>query len=46
VLDPFAGTGMTLLAAGLEGGCGIGIAVDPDDVATARRRLAEAAVAA
>ncbi len=46
VLDPFAGTGTTLLAAALEGGRGIGIEIDPDYVATARQRLAEAVVAA
>ena len=40
VLDPFAGTGTTLLAAGLEGGRGIGIEVDPGYVAVARERLA------
>jgi len=46
VMDPFAGTGTTLLAAGLEGGRGIGIEVDPEYVATTRQRLAEAAEAA
>lgn len=46
VLDPFAGTGTTLLAAGLEGGRGIGIELDPDYVATAHQRLAEADQAA
>jgi len=46
VLDPFAGTGTTLLAAGLEGGCGIGIEIDPHYVATARQRLAETTEAA
>ena len=46
VLDPFAGTGTTLLAAGLEGGRGIGIEIDPDYVATARQRLAETTEAA
>ncbi len=46
VLDPFAGTGTTLLAAGLEGGRGIGIEIDPEYVATARQRLAETTEAA
>jgi len=46
VLDPFAGTGTTLLAAGLEGGRGVGIEIDAEYVATARHRLAEAAAAA
>jgi len=46
VLDPFMGTGTTLLAAGLEGGRGIGIEIDRDYVDTARLRLAQAAVAA
>jgi site-specific DNA-methyltransferase (adenine-specific) len=41
VLDPFMGTGTTLLAAGLEGACGIGIDIDDAYVATARERLAE-----
>jgi site-specific DNA-methyltransferase (adenine-specific) len=41
VLDPFAGTGTTLVAAALEGGRGIGIELDPAYVATARARLAE-----
>ncbi len=43
VLDPFAGTGTTLVAAGLEGGRGIGIEMDPDYVAIAQQRLADAA---
>jgi site-specific DNA-methyltransferase (adenine-specific) len=42
VLDPFAGTGTTVLAAALEGGRGIGIDIDPDYVAIAAGRLAEA----
>lgn len=46
VLDPFAGTGTTLLAAAAEGGRGIGIELDPDYVAAARERLAVAAAAA
>lgn len=40
VLDPFAGTGTTLVAAVLEGVAGIGIDIDPDYVAIARARLA------
>ena len=46
VLDPFAGAGTTLVAAGLEGARGIGIEIDPAYVATARARLAETAVPA
>jgi site-specific DNA-methyltransferase (adenine-specific) len=46
VLDPFCGTGTTLLAAALEGGVGTGIEVDPAYVAIARARLAEQASAA
>ena len=41
VLDPFMGTGTTLVAAGLEGASGIGIELDPAYVATARARLAQ-----
>jgi site-specific DNA-methyltransferase (adenine-specific) len=40
VLDPFMGTGTTLLAAALEGGEGIGIELDPSYLAVARQRLA------
>ncbi len=40
VLDPFAGTGTTLLAAELEGARGIGIEIDPSYAAIARERLA------
>ena len=40
VLDPFVGTGTTLLAAALEGGEGIGIELDPTYLAVARQRLA------
>ena len=40
VLDPFAGTGTTVLAAALEGATGIGIELDPQDVAVAVGRLA------
>ncbi len=40
VLDPFMGTGTTLVAAGIEGCDGIGIEMDPAYVATARERLA------
>ena len=39
VLDPFAGTGTTLVAAALEGAHGIGIELDPAYLATARLRL-------
>lgn len=39
VLDPFMGTGTTLLAAAAEGGRGIGIEVDPAYLAVARERL-------
>jgi site-specific DNA-methyltransferase (adenine-specific) len=38
VLDPFMGTGTTLLAAALEGGHGIEL--DPSYLAIARHRLA------
>jgi site-specific DNA-methyltransferase (adenine-specific) len=41
VLDPFAGTGTTLVAAGLEGARGIGVDVDGAYVAVAAQRLAE-----
>jgi site-specific DNA-methyltransferase (adenine-specific) len=40
VLDPFMGTGTTLVAAALEGCKGIGIEIDPAYVATARERVA------
>ena len=40
VLDPFMGTGTTLIAALLEGGSGIGIDIDPAYVAIARDRVA------
>ncbi|MDQ2801918.1 MAG: site-specific DNA-methyltransferase [Pseudomonadota bacterium] len=43
VLDPFMGTGTTLLAASVEGARGIGIELDPGYVAVARRRLADTA---
>ncbi len=39
VLDPFMGTGTTLVAAEREGVCGIGIDIDPAYVAIARDRL-------
>ena len=43
VLDPFMGTGTTLVAAELEGASGIGIDIDPSDsVVIGRRRLIEA----
>ena len=41
VLDPFAGTGSTLVAAGWAGGRGIGIEVDSGYVDTMRVRLME-----
>lgn len=41
VLDPFMGTGTTLLAAEEIGARGIGIEIDPDYVAIARQRLRE-----
>jgi hypothetical protein len=40
VLDPFAGSGTTLLAADLEGFSAIGIEMNPEYVAIARRRVA------
>jgi site-specific DNA-methyltransferase (adenine-specific) len=42
VLDPFMGTGTTLVAAQLEGARAIGIDVDPAYVAVAQSRLIEA----
>ncbi len=42
VLDPFMGTGTTVVAAELEGARGIGIDLDPAYVAIAQARLAEA----
>lgn len=39
VLDPFCGSGTTLVAAAEEGCTGIGIEIDPEYVATARARL-------
>jgi site-specific DNA-methyltransferase (adenine-specific) len=41
VLDPFMGTGTTMVAAQLEGARGIGIEIDASYVAVARQRLAE-----
>ena len=41
VLDPFMGTGTTLVAAAREGGQGIGIELDPNYLDTARARLEE-----
>jgi site-specific DNA-methyltransferase (adenine-specific) len=41
VLDPFAGTGTTLVAADLEGASAIGVELDAAYVAIATRRLAE-----
>ena len=46
VLDPFAGTGTTVVAAALEGGIGIGIEIDPAYLGVARDRVASAAAAA
>ncbi len=42
VLDPFMGTGTTMVAAQLEGARGIGIDMDPSYVAIAEARLVEA----
>ena len=42
VLDPFMGTGTTLVAAALEGATGCGIDLDPAYVATATARLTAA----
>jgi site-specific DNA-methyltransferase (adenine-specific) len=42
VLDPFAGTGTTIIAAALEGARGIGIELDPSYLAIARERVAGA----
>jgi DNA modification methylase len=44
VLDPFCGSGSTLIAAHGEGGRGIGFEVSPEYVELARRRLAAAPV--
>src|SRR5579862_8041779 len=41
VLDPFMGTGTTVIAAALEQAIGIGIDRDPSYVAVAQRRLSE-----
>ncbi|GBQ88407.1 DNA methyltransferase [Acetobacter nitrogenifigens DSM 23921 = NBRC 105050] len=41
VLDPFMGTGTTLLAAARLGARGIGLEIDPSYVAVARQRLSE-----
>lgn len=41
VLDPFVGTGTTLVAARLAGVTGIGIDIDPTYIGTARQRLEE-----
>ena len=46
VLDPFMGTGTTLMAARLEGAFGIGIELDPAYVDIATRRLAAATASA
>jgi site-specific DNA-methyltransferase (adenine-specific) len=42
ILDPFAGSGTTLVAAALEGRQSLGFEVDPTHARIARRRLAEA----
>jgi site-specific DNA-methyltransferase (adenine-specific) len=39
VLDPFAGTGTTLIAAAMEGAVGVGIDIDPAYVSIAETRL-------
>ena len=39
VLDPFMGTGTTLVAAALEGARGIGIELDPAYLDIARERI-------
>jgi site-specific DNA-methyltransferase (adenine-specific) len=39
VLDPFVGTGTTLVAARLAGAHGVGIEIDPTYIETARQRL-------
>lgn len=44
VLDPFMGTGTTLVAAELEGASGIGIDIDASYVNVAHRRLAQARI--
>jgi site-specific DNA-methyltransferase (adenine-specific) len=41
VLDPFLGTGTTLVAAHLAGAEGVGIDIDPTYIATARQRLTD-----
>ncbi len=46
VLDPFVGTGTTLVAARMAGACGIGIDLDPAYIATARLRIEELAMGA
>ena len=46
VLDPFMGSGTTLVAAHREGAVGVGIELDPAYVATARARLAQGELAA
>ncbi len=43
VLDPFAGTGTTLVAAEMEGACGVGVELDAAYVETAAQRLSETA---
>jgi site-specific DNA-methyltransferase (adenine-specific) len=44
ILDPFMGTGTTVVAAALEGGRGIGIEMDQSYFAVARKRVASAAI--
>ena len=40
VMDPYAGTGTTLIAARMQGRPSIGAEIDPDTYAMAQRRIA------